>query len=103
MLTLALMIGLTPALESIGLDEGGFFLVGLALTFGVIAFLPSLREQTKWAFIPAAVLLLIGLPVLVANTTIFDLIWPIALILAGIYLVFRVFRQQGPSSNQIGE
>ncbi len=103
MLTLALMIGLTPALESIGLDSGGFFLVGLALTFGVIAFLPSLREQTKWAFIPAAVLLLIGLPVMIAASAISQFIWPVGLIVAGLYLVFRVFRQQGSSSNQRGE
>jgi len=94
LLTLALMIGLTPLLDRVGLDTGGFFLTGLGVTFGMIAFLPSVREHTRWALIPAAILLVLGLSVMVADSVISQFIWPIGLIVLGLYLVFRVFKQQ---------
>jgi hypothetical protein len=92
MLTLALMIGLTPALESVGLDTGGFFLMGLGLTFGLLAFLPSPQGRMKWALIPAAVLLVIGLLITAAAAELVQFVGPAALILVGLYLILRVFR-----------
>ncbi len=103
MLSVALMIGLTPVLESVGLDTGGFLLVGIGLTFGAVAFLPSLRGQTKWALIPAAVLLLIGFLIIASAIAILEFVWPAALILVGLYLIFRVFRRQEPPLDQRGE
>jgi hypothetical protein len=94
MLTLAVMVGLTPALESAGIDTGGFFLIGLGLTFGLLAMLPASREQMKWALIPAAVLLVIGLLVTAAAAELLQLVGPVVLILVGLYLIFRVFRQR---------
>ncbi len=94
MLTLTLMVGITPALNSVGIDEGGFFLIGLGLTFGLLALLPPSRKQMKWAFIPAVILLVLGLLITAAAAELLEFIGPIVLILIGLYLVFRVFRQR---------
>jgi hypothetical protein len=45
----------------------------------------------KWALIPAAILLAMGL-LIVAVATAAIYIWPIVLILGGCYLLFRTFK-----------
>jgi hypothetical protein len=45
----------------------------------------------KWALIPAAVLLVMGLLLLAAAIAILEVLWPAALILVGLYFVIRVF------------
>jgi hypothetical protein len=73
-------------------ETGGVFLIGLGLTFGLLAILPPQQRQMRWAFIPAAVLLLIGIFTTSGLEALFGMIWPVFLILAGIYLMVRTLR-----------
>ncbi|MEE8390992.1 MAG: hypothetical protein V3S14_09390 [Anaerolineae bacterium] len=90
MLTIAIIVGFSSALESAGIDTGGVFLLGLGLAFGLIAFLPSPQGRIKWALIPAVILLGIGLLITVAAAELLQFVGPAALILVGLYLIFRV-------------
>lgn len=89
LLTLALIIcleGLPMIREHVNLDGGFVFLLGLALTFLAVAILPSDSQSTAWAFIPAGILGMISL----LNWTRADIygesLWPVMLILAGMFL-----------------
>jgi hypothetical protein len=92
MLTTALVVGLSSTLEDV--ETGGVFFLGLGLTFGLLAVLPSPEGRMRWAFIPAAVLLIMGLVIAAAATEILNYLWPIALILVGLYLILRVARSR---------
>jgi hypothetical protein len=87
--TLALVAGFESVFE--GAEMGGVFFLGLGLTFGLLYFIPTPRGRMKWALIPAAVLLVIGLLITAATTGILEYLWAIALILVGLYLLFRIF------------
>ncbi|MCX7680501.1 MAG: hypothetical protein N2508_00790 [Anaerolineae bacterium] len=95
MLTIALVIALS-SLE--GFEPGGVFLLGLGLTFGLLALVPTREGRMKWPLIPAGVLTLIGLALLFAAADILSYLLPVALILAGLYLIFRMVR--GSSSQK---
>jgi hypothetical protein len=88
--TLALVAGLSSIFE--GAETGGVLFLGLGLTFGLLSLLPTPQGRMRWALIPAAVLLVMGLLITAATTGILEYLWAIALILAGLYLLFRVFR-----------
>ncbi|MCP4539304.1 MAG: hypothetical protein GY832_19380 [Chloroflexi bacterium] len=92
MLTIALIIGFSSALESIGIDTGGVFLLGLGVTFSLIAFLPSRQGQMRWALIPGGILLVMGLLITAAASNLLGFVGPAALILVGLYLIFRVIK-----------
>lgn len=89
LLTIALVLGLSSTLE--GIEVGGVFFLGLGLTFGLLAFLPTPEGRMKWALIPAIVLFVIGLLITAAAAEIIKYAWPAALVLAGFYLIFRAF------------
>jgi len=90
--TLALLAGLSPVYE--GPATGGVFFLGLGLTFGLLYFLPTPQRRMKWALIPAAALLVMGLLITVAALGAFQFLGAVALILIGLYLLFRVFRSR---------
>jgi hypothetical protein len=92
MVTIALVTGLSSVLE--GVETGGIFFLGLGLTFGLLAFLPSPEGRMRWALIPAAILLIMGVVIMAAAVEILNYLWPVALILVGVYLVFRVARSR---------
>jgi len=87
MFTLAIVAGLDKFISGEGV--GGIFFLGLGLTFAVIALLPTPQGQMKWAWIPAGVLVFMGMVVFAAAENIFNFLWPIALILVGVFFVFR--------------
>jgi hypothetical protein len=91
MLTIALMVGLAPVLES-DFIEGGLFFLGLGLTFALVAILPTPEGRMRWAWIPAAVLLVMGVLIVAALESLLQYVGPVALILGGGYLVLRVLR-----------
>ena len=93
LLTLALVAATSSVIGEVG--TGGVFFLGLGLTFGLLAFLPTPQGRIKWAIIPAGVLLALGLLVTAASATVLDYFWPVALILVGLYLVARVFLPAG--------
>lgn len=71
------------------ISSGGIFFLGLGITFALVAVLPTSVGQMRWAWIPAAILGLMGVLILIAAENLINYIWPSALILAGIYLIIR--------------
>ncbi len=90
MFTVALVAGLDSVFG--GAETGGVLFLGLGLTFGLLSLLPTPQGRMRWALIPAAVLLVMGLLITAATTGVLDFLFAAALILAGLYLLFRMFR-----------
>ena len=76
-----------------GDSEGGVFFMGLSVTFLLVALLAKPRESFWWAYIPAGVLFVLGVFLIGPLQSIFNYIWPVALILIGGILLFRNFRK----------
>lgn len=87
LLTLALM----SVLENLdlGFDTGGFFMLGIGLTFFVLSVLPGPHGSLKWAAIPGGVLVVIGVIILAVTEQAFQAIWPVLLILLGLFIAVR--------------
>lgn len=77
-----------------GVETGGLFFLGLGLTFALVAIAPNPHGQMRWAFIPAGILFVMGLLIMAAASQFINLLWPIALILVGLYFVFITFRSR---------
>jgi hypothetical protein len=89
LLTLAVVAGLDPI--AAGAFAGFVFFMGLALMFALVDLaLPAPRRH--WAIIPAAGALLIGMLTIVALPSMINLLWPIAIIVGGLYLVYHALR-----------
>lgn len=90
LLTLAVVSGI----DEFGLESGGgIFFVGLGLTFALVALLPTKDSDTRWAWIPSAVLLLLGLTQAVAVWNAVLDFWPVVLILIGGYILLQAWRR----------
>jgi hypothetical protein len=92
LLTLALVAGLSEVLQ--GVEMGGVFFFGLGLTFALLALLPTREGRLTWAIIPAIVLLIMGALITAAAAQLINYVWPVALILGGLYLLYRVSRSR---------
>jgi hypothetical protein len=90
LLTLAATVGLEKFFP--GLETVGIFFLGMGLTFGLVAILPNPGGEMRWAWIPAGILLLIGLVFMATTGALLKYIWPVALIFAGIFLLYRSAR-----------
>ena len=88
MVTLALVTAISSVVE--GVEMGGVFLIGLGLTFGLLSLLRTPEGRMKWALIPAGVLLVVGLLVTAATASLLQYLWPVALILIGLYVILRI-------------
>jgi hypothetical protein len=84
-------MGITSALTSAfqATDTGGIFLMGLGITFLLVALLAKMR----WAYIPAAVLLLIGFFIGAPFAGVADFIWIGLLLVAGVILLISAIRR----------
>ena len=89
LLTLALVIGLSSALDD-GPDVGGVFLLGLAATFLLLSLVPTRRGRMRWALIPAGALFVVGLFVLLPPVGFARYAGPAILILVGLFFVVRM-------------
>jgi hypothetical protein len=89
MLSLSIALLLSEVIS--GFEFTGIFFLGMGLTFAVVAVLPTQHGQMKWAYIPAGILIFMGLLFSMNISRFFDYLLPVALILAGIFLVFRAF------------
>ena len=88
--TVALVAGLSETLD--GEVAGAVLFLGLGLTFAALSLVRTPAGGLRWALIPAGVMLLLGLAVLVATgNELFRYLWPVALILVGLYLLARTF------------
>jgi hypothetical protein len=87
-----LTLGFTSALtEAFNVTEtGGVFFVGLGLTFLLVALL----ARMKWAYIPAAVLLLLGFFIGAPFIGTLEYVWIGILLLAGIVLIITATRSR---------
>jgi hypothetical protein len=95
LLTLAAVAGLSESLN--GADLGWVLFLGLALTFGLIAIVPTPQGRMRWALFPAGVLLILALAGFSGGAL--EVIWPVVMILAGLYLAYRALR--APQRGQI--
>ena len=75
-----------------GGQTDGFFLVGLGLTFILLAVLPGYENRLKWGFIPGGILTLIGVLTLPMLAGFVNILWPLALIGAGGYVIYKNFK-----------
>lgn len=90
LLTLAAVAGLTDNIA--GVELGWVFFLGLALTFGLLAVIPAPGAHLRWALVPAGAMLAIAVIVLSTSAPMLNLLWPIALILAGLFMALRGLR-----------
>lgn len=69
----------------------GFFF-GMALTFGLVYFLPNPNGRVKWAIFPAGILLALGMLILLDSTQFINFVWPAALLLVGGAMLVHALR-----------
>jgi hypothetical protein len=94
-----LALAVSLLLEPFLVDDAfaGVFMLGMGLTFALVYLLPTREGRMGWALIPAAILGVIGVGLLLAAVglpaTALNLIWPLALIVIGGYLLLRSLRR----------
>ena len=92
MLTLAVVAVL--GIVNRGAEAGGLFFIGLGLTFLAVYYAPVARaDQTRWAIIPALVLVAMGLLVYSAAANLFVYFISGLLIVLGLWLLLRGARR----------
>jgi len=91
LLTLALVAVLDEGV-GVGFDTGSIFMLGLGATFLVLYLLPAGGGKQAWAVYPAVILIAIGVIVAIASSSLMRFVGPLALVAAGIYLVYRAAR-----------
>ena len=75
-----------------GPQLGGVFILGLSATFLLVGIAPNPHGALRWAFIPAAILFLLGLLLFVGLHAAINYVWPLALIAVGLFVILRAFR-----------
>ncbi len=85
-----LSVAATAAMSEIlpGEATGGVLFLGLAATFALLALLPG-APKLRWAFVPAAVLGVMGVLLMMSAVQLASILWPVLLIAAGIALLYR--------------
>jgi hypothetical protein len=87
--TLLTLASITLFSSAIGGRLSGVALfLGLAATFGVLAIIPRRHGRMRWPIYPAIGCLLFGL-VITAGTSAAGVLWPLALVAAGVFLLIR--------------
>lgn len=92
LLAVAATTGLSTLLP--GDADAGLLMLGIALTFVLVYLLPSPGARKRWALIPAGALVVIGLALAASAVAALRYLWPVALILAGVYAILRAFRRE---------
>ncbi|MCF6277594.1 MAG: hypothetical protein L3J16_02450 [Anaerolineales bacterium] len=72
----------------------GLFLVGLGFTFLLLGILPGYEGRLRWAFIPGGILTVIGVLTLPFMESIFSILWPLALIGIGGYVIYKNYKRE---------
>lgn len=85
----ALALMLLAAALNVPVDEGGLFLLLMGVAFVVVALFSPREVDTRWAFIPAGILGLIGLVLVLASAELARFVVPAGLLAGGIYLLAR--------------
>lgn len=88
---LVTLAGMTVAAERFGeFQTAGFFFLGLAFTFLLVALLAKMQ----WAYWPALVLGIMGFLGIASLLDFANYVWAAALIVAGFFLLFRYFSRR---------
>ena len=85
LLTLALVAGLDFLSDW---SDVTFFL-GMGLTFTLVALLPNQNHDTRWAYIPAGVMIVLGLALFSPIQSVINYVWPVILVGLGVYILVR--------------
>lgn len=95
LLTLAGVTTLTEFEAFSAVNTGSIFFIGLGFTFLLVALLPNPQGETRWAYIPAIALVLMGgLLGTQATAGLVGYLWPASLILAGLLVILGFFRSR---------
>jgi len=86
--TLAIVAAVDPFVH----DSGWIFLVGMGLTFAIVGILPTPGGRMTWAFIPAGILLALGVFTSAFLLPYLNYIWPVILIGFGGFVVIKNMR-----------
>jgi len=87
LLTLSTIVAFSNVLP--GDAVAGVLFLGFAVTFGLLSIVPTPQGRMRWPLIPAAALLVLGIFITTVTTDLFRYVWPVLLILAGLYLFIR--------------
>ena len=85
--TLALVAGVSERLP--GVDTGAIFFLGLGTTFLILYLLPQGLGRQTWAIFPAGGLGLVGLAIGLFSGSVARFVWPVLLILIGLFFIAR--------------
>lgn len=86
-----LTLGIVSLMENAsGTQEFGGILLGIGLTFMLVAILPAGRGRS-WALAPGIILLLLGALFAVPLRGFTEYLWPLALVVLGGYFLWRFF------------
>lgn len=91
---MATLTAVTILEEASAFEGGAVFFLGLAFTFALVAILPNGGERMRWPWIPALVLLVLGALLSIGAENMMVFIFPGALILIGVYLLFGAVRRR---------
>lgn len=93
LLTLSLVTGLDGMFKDI--ETGGLLLMGIGITFAVLPLLPIPEKSSmKWAWIPASILILIGLMIIGISEGLLQVIGSVLLIVLGSFLIIRTLMKR---------
>lgn len=99
LLSLAAVTGYSQVEESMAIGKfvngGGVFLLGLGLTFALVAILHGRKNGTTWAWIPGGILIVLGFIAGLEETELGKFVLPAGLVIAGIFLIGRAFAKKG--------
>jgi hypothetical protein len=72
------------------LNPASVLFVGLGCTFGLLGLMSTyLNTNLRWAYIPAAIMLVLGIVIFTPFVGALAWVWPLALIAAGAWLILR--------------
>jgi len=92
LISIAVVIGLEEYVSETAFV--GLFFLGIGLTFGLLALLPSPQGKMRWSLIPAGILSIMGLVFLLFSGDVFRIIGAVALIFLGAYFIYRTVRSR---------
>ncbi len=93
LLSLSLVAFLDNSPNSLGFEPAGILFLGMGLTFLIVSRLRYNGERLSWGIFPAIPLLILGLFVGLGSSSVWNSVWPIVLIVLGLYFVFTTLRR----------
>lgn len=96
LISIGIVVGFSTILA--GELTAAFFFIGLGSTFAILALIPTPEGKMRWAWIPALVLLGLGLALLIISEDIFRIIGALGLIALGGFLIYRTLRSRDQGS-----